>query len=29
MGSAISVLTWIVLELPCLWMNFRVAFPGW
>jgi hypothetical protein len=28
LGSALSVLTWIVLELPCLWMNFRVAFPA-
>jgi hypothetical protein len=28
LGSALSVLTWILLELPCLWMNFRVAFPG-
>ena len=28
LGSALSVLTWILLELPCLWMNFRIAFPG-
>jgi hypothetical protein len=28
LGSAISILTWILLELPCLWMNFRVAFPA-